>query len=293
MVKIIFAIFLLFSFSYGEEIESREVEITKNEDLLTEKIKSLIDTEAFEKDRAYIDIIFSPKEDYYTNDGVVDSVKVIETLKENGILNLFFDKPCEVNISFKTDGPPLFFVKIMSDALRNIGYYRYVTKKSNSNSSEFTWQISINSEYATDPLILSQELKKSGCEILDVIRESKTDWTYVISMENARLDTKVLEDGQELKLKRSLYSYWLDVSKIKKLKITSSFRNSWYPYIAYYDKSLKLLRVIKKDTKRRSITLNMKENTHYLKISDIYTLKNIKDALKLTPIGDRENNTEK
>jgi len=282
MVKTVLVCLLLFSFSYADEIK----EVDKK-NLLIQKIKMLVEPLVFVKDRAYIDIIFSQNEDYFTNDGRVDSVKVIETLKENGILNLFFKKPCEINISFKTEGTPLFFVKIMSDTLRNIGYYRYVTEESNLKNSEFTWKINLTSEYAADPLILSNELNKSGCKIVDIIRDSATDWTYVVDMTNARLNTKILENGMELKLKRSLYSYWLDVSKIKKLKISSSYRNSWYPYIVHYNKSLKLLRVIKKDTKRRSITLDMKENTHYLKISDIYTLKNIKDALVLSPIGER------
>ena len=288
MVKKLLVCLLLFSFSYGDETEKID-----KKDLLTQKIKSLVDTEVFVRDKAYIDIIFSQKEDYFTNDGRVDSVKVIQTLKENGILNLFFKKPCEVNISFKTEGTPLFFVKIMSDTLRNIGYYRYVTEESNLKNLEFTWKINLTSEYAADPLILSKELNKSGCKIVDVIRESATNWTYIIDMKNARLNTKVLEEDVELKLKRSLYSYWLDVSKIKKLQISSSYRNNWYPYIAYYDKSLNLLRVIKRDAKRRRITLDMKENTHYVKISDIYTLKNIKDALILIPIGTREKSIEK
>lgn len=287
MVKVFLLFALLFSFSAAETKDINK-DTSNYENLLTDKIKSFIGEAALKKDKAYIDIIFSPKKDYYMGDGRVDSVKVIQTLKENGILNLFFKEPREINISFKTDGPPLFFVKIMSDSLQNIGYYKYVTKESNLKISEFTWQISLTSEYAADPLILSQELKKSGCEIVDVIKESETDWTYIVDMKNAKLDTKVLEDGEELELKRSLYSYWLDVSKIKKLRISSSHRNNWYPYIAYYDKSLKLLRVIKKDVKRARITLDMKENTYYIKISDIYTLKNIKDALILTPIGTRE-----
>lgn len=282
MVKIFLVCLLFFSFSFAEETQKAD-----KKELLIEKIKSLIDPSVFDKDKAYIDIIFSQKDDYFTKDGLINSVKVIQTLKENGILKLFFKKPKEINISFKTEGRPLFFVKIMSDSLRNIGYYRYVTEESNLKDSEFTWKINLTSEYAADPLVLSIELNKSGCKIVDIIRDSATDWTYIIDMKEARLNTRVLQDGEEIKLKRSLYSYWLDVSKIKKLKISSSYRNNWYPYIAYYDKSLNLLRVIKRDTKRRRVTLNMKENTHYLKISDIYTLKNIKDALILTPEGER------
>jgi len=283
MVKLLL-VFLLFIFSaFAQELEE-----VNNEDLLMQKIKTFVSPKVFEKDKAYLDIIFSPKENFYTEDGRVKSVMVIKTLKDNGVLNLFFKKPREIKVSFKTNGNSLFFVKIMSDTLRNIGYYRYVTTESTLNEKEFIWSISFTSEYAADPVVLSNELKKSDCEIVDVIRTSPTDWTYVIDMDKARLNTKILKVDEELKLKRSLYSYWLDVSKIQKLQITSSYRNSWYPYIAYYDKSLKLLRVIKRDKKRRKITLDMKENTYYLKISDIYTLKNIKDSLVLTPIGVRE-----
>ncbi|MBE0514429.1 hypothetical protein [Sulfurimonas sp.] len=278
MVKIFLVVALLLSSVFGAQIEEK-----KEGDPVIEKVKSLISGATFAKDKEYISIIFSPREDYYTPLGRVDAVKVIQTLKENGILNLFFQTPRETNISFKTEGVPLFFVKIMSDSLRNIGYYRYVTKESLYNDSKFTWTINMISEYATDPLILSQELKKSNCEIVDVIRESQTDWVYVIDMKNAKLNVPALEDSEEFRLKRSLYSYWLDVSKINKIEITSSRRNDWYPYIAYYDKSLKLLRVIKIDEKKSRITLNMRENTHYIKISDIYSLKNIKDDLVLKP----------
>ncbi|MDT8338233.1 MAG: hypothetical protein RQ763_03435 [Sulfurimonas sp.] len=278
MVKILLLVALLLSSVFGAQIEEK-----KQGDPVIEKVKSLISGATFAKDKEYINIIFSPREDYYTPLGRVDAVKVIQTLKENGILNLFFQTPRETNISFKTEGVPLFFVKIMSDSLRNIGYYRYVTKESLYNDSKFTWTINMISEYATDPLILSQELKKSNCEIVDVIRESQTDWVYVIDMKNAKLNVPALEDSEEFRLKRSLYSYWLDVSKINKIEITSSRRNDWYPYIAYYDKSLKLLRVIKIDEKKSRITLSMRENTHYIKISDIYSLKNIKDDLVLKP----------
>ncbi len=278
MVRIFFFFLLLFSFSYGDKLQS-----TVDGDLLIKKIKSLINPATFAKDRAYIDTIFSPKEDYFTSDGKINSLKVIKTLKENGILNLFFKKPRDINITFKTQGEPQFFVKIMSDSLQNVGYYRYVTSESTLSESEFVWKISLTSEYAADPLVLSQELKKSNCEIIDIIRENETDWAYVVDMKNARLDVSVLENAQEHRLKRSLYAYWVDVSKIDKLQISSSTRNDWYPYIAYYDKFLRLIRVEKIDEKTTNISLHSGQGTHYIKISDIYTLKNIKDDLVLMP----------
>ncbi len=271
MVKIALLLLCLVSFSHAQ-------------DLLMQKIQNLVNPRTFAKDKAFIETIFSPKSAYYKEDGRVDSIKVIKTLKDNGVLNLFFKTPREMNISFKTQGTPLLFIKIMSDTLQNVGYYKYMTKESNFDDSGFVWKINLTSEYAADPLILAQELEKNNCKIVDVVRENESDWSYVIDMQKAKLDVAALEGGVEFNLKRSLYAYWLDVSKIGTLDIVSSIRNEWYPYIAFYDKSLKLLNVIKIDTKKTNITLELDPEAYYIKISDIYTLKNIKDDLVLTPI---------
>ncbi len=271
MVKIALLLLCLVSFSHAQ-------------DLLMQKIQNLVNPRTFAKDKAFIETIFSPKSAYYKEDGRVDSIKVIKTLKDNGVLNLFFKTPREMNISFKTQGTPLLFIKIMSDTLQNVGYYKYMTKESNFDDSGFVWKINLTSEYAADPLILAQELEKNNCKIVDVVRENESDWSYVIDMQKAKLDVAALEGGVEFSLKRSLYAYWLDVSKIGTLDIVSSIRNEWYPYIAFYDKSLKLLNVIKIDTKKTNITLELDPEAYYIKISDIYTLKNIKDDLVLTPL---------
>ena len=281
MVKVFLGVLLLCFSLFGDDFE-----VQSQEDDLTAKIKIFVTPKYYEQNRAYIDILFSPKSDYYTNDRV-NPIKVVQTLKENGLLNLFFKKPKELTLHFKTNGSPLFFTKMMGDTLRNIGYYRYVTKESTLNSFEFIWTITLNSEYATDPLILQKALAKSGCSIVDIERSSATNWSYTIDIENGYLNLATLHDGEELKLKRSLYAHWLNVSKINNLYIHSSFRNHWYPYISYYDSSLHLLKVIRYDFKRRDIALNVPSNANYIKISDIYTLKNIKNGLVLTPSGER------
>lgn len=283
MVKIL-SVFLFFTtLLFSELIES---EIVDEESLLTQKIKTFVNEESFSVNKEFVKLIFSPQEDFYTQDRV-DVVKVVETLKENGLLNLFFKEPQELKLSFKTSASPLFFVKIMGDTLRNIGYYRYVTTESKLDSSQFTWNISLKSEYATDPLILQEELNKSGATIIDIIKHSDTQWEYSIDTSSAYLNVPVLEESKEVKLKRSLYAHWLDVQKINNLKIKSSFRDRWYPEISYYDQYLHLLEVIKKDRKTRTLFLVMPNNAKYIKIADMYTLKNVRDNLVLEPSGSR------
>jgi hypothetical protein len=278
MVKLFFSLLVLSSLSLAGELSEQS--------LLVQKIETFLGTKTYKQNAAYIDIIFSSPQEYYHRERV-DDVKVIQTLKNSGLLNLFFKTPRELTLHFTTSASPLLFVKIMGDTLRNIGYYRYVTKESNLNNAEFTWTIALTSEYATDPLILQQELRKSGCSIINIDRASPTEWSYTIDMRSGKLNVETLEDGVEVKLKRSIYAKWIDVSKVKKLYITSSRRNSWYPYIAYYDSSMHLLELIKRDSKRSKLILNFMDNTHYIKISDIYTLKNIRDDLTLLPSGSK------
>ena len=278
MVKFFILIALFLSFANAADITE--------EDPLTVKIKSFLSEKAYETNKDFINVIFEPHASFYVKDRV-NAVKVIQTLKDNGLLNLFFRSPQNFRLNFKTSGFPLFFVKIMEDTLQNIGYFRYMTTASNFDASEFSWSINLTSEYATDPLILQNELHKSGCSIVDVEKNSAKEWTYTIDITNGYLNVAQLHTGEELKLKRSLYAHWLDISKIRSLTIKSSRRNRWYPYIAYYDASLHLLKLFKKDRIYKKLTLSIPKNAKYIKISDMHTLKNVKDELVLYPKGTR------
>jgi len=283
MVKIFSIFLLLYSFTFANELEQNTL---VEDTFLIKKIKTFVSESSYEKNKDFIKLIFSPESNYYRQNRV-NVVKVVQTLKENGLLNLFFNKPQELKLSFKTSGSPLFFVKIMGDTLRNIGYYRYVTLESNLDASQFTWTIVLNAEYATDPLILQQELNKSGCSIIDINRNASNNWDYSIDMSDGYLNIVSLESPDEYELKRSLYAHWLNVENIEKLTIKSSIRDRWYPQITYYTKQLHLLKVIKKDKKTKILDLTIPKCAKYIKISDMYTLKNVRDNLMLQPTGSR------
>ena len=281
MVKTFFFSFLFFVSLYAFD-DSDKGETTEHIDPLKSKIQSFLSEHTYNDNIEFIELIFEPKSAFYKNERV-DSVKVVQTLKENGLLNLFFTKPQEIKLNFKTSGAPLFFVKIMSDTLRNIGYFRYVTVASNRDTSEFIWNIALTSEYVTDPLILEQELQKSNSHIVDISRNSKTEWTYVVDISHASLNIPTLQANEITTLKRSLYAHWLNVSNIKEVEIKSSRHNTWYPYIAYYDASLHLLKVLKENYVHYRFHLKIPQNAKYMKIADRYTLKDIRDELVLYP----------
>jgi len=253
-------------------------------DLLQEKIKSLIGDKAYARHVKFIKIIFADEEAYYTNTRV-DVASIIQTLKDNGLLDLFFKKPQEMHLTFQSGGYPLFFVKIISDTLQSMGYYRFITDRSKQDESGFFWTIRLTGEYAIDPVLLKKALQKRGCDIVDINRKSQTDWDYHIDMKNAYLMLDELFPFSEKVLKKSLYEHWLNVKSSKSLILWSLKGNSWYPYVSIYDKELHLLKVYKRDRKTYKIKLELPEDTVYVKIADLYSLKNIKQGLRVQAQG--------
>ncbi|MDX1294958.1 MAG: hypothetical protein R3302_01745 [Sulfurimonadaceae bacterium] len=254
------------------------------DDRLYDKIKSLIGEQTYAENQAFISIIFSPEESYFANDRL-DVVQVVETLKENGLMNLFFEKPQQLELTFSTNGSPLFFVKLMGETLRAMGYYRYITEESRLDNSAFIWKIRLTTEYATDPSSLRDELLKRSCDIIDIERESAEKWAYNIDMSQAHLNLQPLQSGREVTIRRSLDAHWLNVSEVSRLTLSSLRGNNWYPYIAFYDSSLRLLKVYKRDRKTWEVTVRPPRDAVYVKVADLYTLKNIKDGFRIIPKG--------
>ncbi|MBU0631855.1 hypothetical protein KKA17_04350 [bacterium] len=274
------AFFVLFTSIFASELDSNKTVS------IDTKIESILGSKIYNSNKDFINIIFEPKSAYYS-DNRLDVVKVVQTLKENGLLNLFFDKPQTITMSFSTDGSPVFFVKLLADTLRSIGYYRYITKESHMNPSEFVWSIELTSEYALDPTILRKELNKRGCDIIDISTDTPASWSYQIDMKNAHLNVLKLEASDIINLERSIYEKWLDVSVINRVVISSNYGNNWYPYISFYDRSLRILKVNKMDRKTTKLGIDIPADTVYIKISDLYTLKNIKNGLNIEAIGSR------
>lgn len=288
MVKILCSLLLVCLFTlhaepFALEMTPQNSEAEKKE-LLLGKIKALIGENAYARHNKFIEIIFADKDEFYTNKRV-DVAKVILMLKDNGLLDLFFKKPKEMHLTFQSSGYPLFFVKIMSDTLQSMGYYRFITDWSKQDESGFFWTIRLTGEYAIDPVLLKNALQKRGCDIVDINRNSQTDWSYHIDMKNAYLMLDELLPDTQRVLKKSLYEHWLDARSAKSLTIWSLKGNNWYPYISIYDRELHLLKVYKRDRKTYKIKLELPEDTAYLKIADLYSLKNIKEGLRVEANG--------
>ncbi len=250
-------------------------------DLLDDKIKSLMNEREYLIQKKLINIIFENRENYYINSEKVDSINIIKELKKNGLINLFFDAPKKLKVTFLTDKNPLLFMKIVSDSLNSMGYGYFLTKEVVKNTKGVKWSIILSTEYLIDPIFFSKELQKRGCFIEDVSKIDEVYWEYDINTENAILLAERVELDSTQKLKKPIKPYWINVEDAVRIELKSHRIDRWFPYVVFYDENLNILDHYKSNDTQKRIRLSVPHNARYAKIDDIYTLDNIKRGLSV------------
>lgn len=250
-------------------------------DTLDDKIKSFIGPQKYYKEQKIINIVVGDKAKYINN-GKIDTIKLIKVLKDNGFINLVFKRPKKVLVTFQIKKDALLFLKIINSSLNAIGFNFYMTKEAINNADGFTWSIVMDTENLIDPVYLSNELNKRGCEITDIVKNGNLDWTYTISMQNAKLIAKDILCDASYDLKKPIKSYWLGIQDgASQLFVQSRPLNRWHPYIVFFDKELNILSVYEKDDIAKNLKTDVPKNTKYIMIDDKYTLSNIRSGLKV------------
>ena len=67
----------------------------------------------------------------------------------------------------------------------------------------------------------------------------------------------------------------------KSLQIISRNLNNWFPNIVFFDKDLRVLKMIKRDRIYKGLKTEIPDGTIYIKITDMYNLINIKRGLSI------------
>ena len=254
--------------------------------IITDQIKSIIEIKDFNQHKKLINIIFD-NEDAFIHNGKAKTIKIIKKLKDNGLLKLYFSKPQLIDVTFQTGGNALFFIKILRDTLRSIGYYRYFTMHSVRDHTSFIWKIQFKSEYAIDPVVLEEALAKRNCSINSINRTSATQWNYSIDIENAHLSLQTIYPYQPNELKKSLRPYLINIEKGRKLTLHTKGGDAWFPDIAIFDEKMRLLKVYKRKKRTKEIVFYLPKESVYMKITDSFNQSNLRHGLSLLLEGEK------
>lgn len=245
------------------------------------KIESYLGKKDFFIQKNLINILFIDEARYLKDDNSTNDVAILTRLKKSGLLKLFYSKPIEMEVSFKTKGSPLIFMRVVNESLEALGYSYFITQEVHKEPSEFTWKISLATEHIIDPVLLANEFHLRGCDIIDIIKESQSRWVYNIDSSHIKIRALKLETNTTIKLQKPIRDYWIDVSEAAKISIRSKLADRWFPNVVFYDKSLHVISYYTQGDVKNFVKLKVPTDARYVKVGDVYTLDNIKRGLSL------------
>jgi hypothetical protein len=250
---------------------------------LHEKVANLIGMQQYQAHKNLITLIFQDQKRFYLANGNFNYAQILNELKQNGLLHLKLIEPKEIEVEFQTNKNPIKSLKLLNDALKSIGYYYYFTTNTTYNTQgHLIWTIKLKTEFAIDPLVFVNEILKSQSKVVDITKEENDKWIYKIDTNFATISESITIDSNELvKLQKPLRPYFIKVREANSLKIMSSAMDAWHPHVVFYDENLNVLHTIKHDKILRRLTLKIPEQTNYIKITDLFTLVNIKRGLSV------------
>jgi hypothetical protein len=252
---------------------------------LEDKIESFIGEKEYKTQKNLIRILFKDESSFLKDDSSVDGIKVLEKLKSNGILKLFYAKPQQLNISFSTKENSLVFMRVINESLSSMGYNYFLTKRVLKNSNGFLWEIIISTEHIVDPLILSSRLEARGCFLESIDRKSENEWDYVVNTDNIKIEAHKVEANKTVKLKKPIKPYWIEVEDMRSISFSSKIADRWHPSIIFYDEKLHIVKDYKRDKATNRLKVKIPVDAKYVKVADLYTLDNIKRGISIYLIG--------
>jgi hypothetical protein len=202
--------------------------------------------------------------------------QTITLLKENGLIQLFFDKPKVIHPTFVfINNNPEFNTKTLYATLKNLGYY-YFFPSNIEKDTNYSITIEMLSTHHIDPVNFINQISTYGCNVINL--ENKGDFVYTIDCKNEYLPVpKITADTKAyLNVKGE---YWFDTNGFKTVLVSTSKFDKWHPYIAFYDKNLNLITVFTSQNIQRKVKLNLTNDTKYIKIRDNFTKENIKRGI--------------
>lgn len=248
---------------------------------LEDKIINIVGQEKFEQHKTLVDEIIADK-NILLNPNTINYNYLLKNLKDKGLLSTSLPEQTEIQVVFNILNSNKKGFKIVKEILSNIGYSYYFTDFIQSSDNNLLWQIHFKSDFALDPHIFSEELNKFKTTILDLNKLSQREWEYKIDAKDGTLfDVQNVTLNQELTLPMPFSPYILALPKANDLLIASSKANNWVPKISFYDQELNALGTIEMDRVYEGIKVAIPNSTRYVKISDRYTLLNLKRGLSI------------
>ena len=236
-----------------------------------QKIENLMGESEFKTYNKLLDKIFVDKN--------MDILTILSTLKNNGLLDLFFNKPRIIHTKFIfSSRNDIIKMKVLNDSLKSLGYYYFYPSDTQKTDDEFIVNIEFKSEHYIDPVVMIKEMDSRGCMIKDVDRDNDM-FVYKFDCSNAFIKEAVTLTNKNKRYINIKGDYWIKPADFEKIYIRTRKVDYWHPSVWFYDDKLNLINDVKINRKTDRLTLEIPAGCDYIKITDIYSGENFKRGI--------------
>lgn len=250
------------------------------EGALETKIVNLIGEADYNRNKSFINKIFSPTSNFYQN-GNLDIYRVISVLQNNGLLKPKFSAPQEFSAIFVAQTSPIILLKMINQSLSTMGYSYWIPSEAVYENDSTKIRISLTTEHIIDPIILINEISKNGFVVANINRNKQNEWEYNISLASSKIpNSTFVAKGNSLNIYEVSGQYWLEVGDLGRLEVQSINKKNFNPKVVFFDKNLIVLD-IKELNRGQKFDISIINNTKFIKISDLLSNSNLKAGLNV------------
>lgn len=247
-----------------------------------ECIQNFIGEQAYYTNQNFIKRLFKD-EKKFINEGKIDYFLILKTLKDNGLLELIFSEPSELQITIRAKSKPIFLTRVINSTLSSIGYSYFTISKAKYEQGEVELTFSLVTEHILDPVIFLNELKKRGIIPIGVKRDNLLHWEYDLDIQKwVVLSSIPLSKQARFDVKKISGEYWFDVQTPGTLYIKKKNpRIGWFPRIVLYDKNLQILEIITQNSFAIESEIVLNEKTAFVMVTDLNNPARLKYGLSV------------
>ena len=256
------------------------VGFAENRSALDLKIINLIGEADYNRNRSFINKIFSPQSNFYKG-GNLDIYRVISVLQNNGLLKLKFAVPSEFSAIFVAQTSPILLLKTINQSLSYMGYSYFIPNEAVYENDTSKIRISLTTEHIIDPIILLNELNKSGFVVVNINQNKQNEWEYQLRLMDSKItNSTFIAKGNNINIYEVSGQYWLEVGSLGQLEVKSINNKVFNPKVIFFDRNLNVLD-IQELSRGRDFSVSIVDNTKFIKITDSLTSANLKSGLNV------------
>lgn len=188
---------------------------------------------------------------------------------------LLFGGSLNTHIMF--NGEPMVSLRTITQAFHGIGYKLEIDSLTVQNHTGELSAAAVGNK-PFNGVALDENLKDEGIRVEKAYFD-KGELFLELDTQSSFWNLPLLEGDDGAELKRVGTAQWFRVENVQHIRIQPPYTGKWYPDVAIYDRSLRLLSSFRSQESKEELQFEFPQDAYYLKVSNVQGMKVLKEGM--------------